>query len=88
MCLSEVLYVDFVWSCCVVVLAVFDCCLGPPMMGREGSTQFAQQLASAVTAPPLVGCVVWSLLSMLVNVLFASCMSVLLYCVFVVGLYC
>ena len=29
--------------------------------GREGSTQFAQQLESAVTAPPLVGCVVWSL---------------------------
>ena len=28
--------------------------------GREGSTQFAQQLGSAVTAPPLVGCVVWS----------------------------
>ena len=30
--------------------------------GRGGSTQFAQQLESAVTAPPLVGCVVWSLL--------------------------
>ena len=29
--------------------------------GREGSTQFAQQLLSAVTDPPLVGCVVWSL---------------------------
>ena len=28
--------------------------------GREGSTQFAQQFLSAVTAPPLVGCVVWS----------------------------
>ena len=28
--------------------------------GRGGSTQFAQQLESAVTAPPLVGCVVWS----------------------------
>ena len=28
--------------------------------GREVSTQFAQQLVSAVTAPPLVGCVVWS----------------------------
>ena len=28
--------------------------------GREGSTQFAQQPVSAVTAPPLVGCVVWS----------------------------
>ena len=26
----------------------------------EGSTQFTQQLESAVTAPPLVGCVVWS----------------------------
>ena len=28
--------------------------------GPGGSTQFAQQLESAVTAPPLVGCVVWS----------------------------
>ena len=31
---------------------------GPHCWGREGSTQFAQQLESAVTAPPLVGCVV------------------------------
>ena len=29
-------------------------------MGQEVSTQFAQQFVSAVTAPPLVGCVVWS----------------------------
>ena len=28
---------------------------------RGCSTQFAQQLESAVTAPPLIGCVVWSL---------------------------
>ena len=34
---------------------------GPHCWGREGSTQFAQQLVSAVTAPPYVGCVVWSL---------------------------
>ena len=34
---------------------------GPHSWGRGGSTQFAQQLESAVTAPPLVGCVVWSL---------------------------
>ena len=34
---------------------------GPHCWGVEGSTQFAQQLGSAVTAPPLVGCVVWSL---------------------------
>ena len=33
---------------------------GPHCLGREGSTQFAQQLESAVTAPPLVGCVIWS----------------------------
>ena len=33
---------------------------GPHYWGRGGSTQFAQQLDSAVTAPPLVGCVVWS----------------------------
>ena len=34
---------------------------GPHCWGRKGYTQFAQQLVSAVTAPPLVGCVVWSL---------------------------
>ena len=34
---------------------------GPHCWGRGGLTQFAQQLASAVTAPQLVGCVVWSL---------------------------
>ena len=34
---------------------------GPHCWGRGGSTQFAQQLKSAVTTPPLVGCVVWSL---------------------------
>ena len=33
---------------------------GPHCWGRRGSTQFAQQLEFAVTAPPLVGCVVWS----------------------------
>ena len=32
----------------------------PHCWGREGSTQFAQQFLYAVTAPPLVGCVVWS----------------------------
>ena len=34
----------------------------PPMLGWEVSTQFAQQFVTAVAAPPLVGCVVWSLL--------------------------
>ena len=34
---------------------------GPHCWGRGGSTQFAQQLETTVTAPPLVGCVVWSL---------------------------
>ena len=34
---------------------------GPHCWGRGGSTQFAQQLESTVAAPPLVGCVVWSL---------------------------
>ena len=34
---------------------------GPHCWGWGGSTQFAQQLESAVTAPPLVCCVVWSL---------------------------
>ena len=32
---------------------------GPHCCGLGGSTQFAQRLESAVTAPPLVGCVVW-----------------------------
>ena len=32
----------------------------PHCWWREGSTQFAQQLESAVTAPPLVGSVAWS----------------------------
>ena len=36
---------------------------GPYCWGRGGSTQFAQQLESAVTAPPLEGCFVWSYLS-------------------------
>ena len=35
----------------------------PKTVNREGSTQFAQQLESAVTAPPLVGCVDWSRIS-------------------------
>ena len=35
---------------------------GPHCWGRGGSTQFAQQLETTVTAPPLVGCVVWSLI--------------------------
>ena len=34
----------------------------PHCWGRGGSTQFAQQLETTVTAPPHVGCVVWSLL--------------------------
>ena len=34
---------------------------GPHCWGQGGSTQFAQQLETTVTAPPLVGCVVWSL---------------------------
>ena len=33
---------------------------GPHCWGREGSTQFAQQFVTALTGPPLVGCVVWS----------------------------
>ena len=32
----------------------------PHCWGRGGSTQFAQQFEFAVTALPLVGCVVWS----------------------------
>ena len=33
---------------------------GTHCWGRGGSTQFAQQLETTVTAPPLVGCGVWS----------------------------
>ena len=33
---------------------------GPHCWERGGLTQFAQQLETIVTAPPLVGCVVWS----------------------------
>ena len=33
---------------------------GPQCWGREGSTQFAQEFVTAVTAPPLVDGVVWS----------------------------
>ena len=33
---------------------------GPHCWGREVSTQFACQFVTAVTAPPLVGCVVWN----------------------------
>ena len=50
--------------------------LGPHCWRRGGSTQFAQQLESAVTAPPLVGCVVWSLL-------FSVCSAITVkFCVF------
>ena len=39
-----------------------------PIAGaRECSTQFAQQLETTVTAPPLVGCVVWSLLQIVIS---------------------
>ena len=42
---------------------------GPHCWGRGGSTQFAQQLETTVTAPPLVGCVVWSpLLSVILSI--------------------
>ena len=34
---------------------------GPHCRGREDSAQFAQQFVVAVTASPLVCCVVWSL---------------------------
>ena len=30
------------------------------LLGREISTQFAKQFVTAVTTPPLVGCVIWS----------------------------
>ena len=34
---------------------------GPHCLGREVSTKFARQFITAVTTPPLVGCVVWKL---------------------------
>ena len=45
----------------VICLVLLMCKSGPHCCGREGSTQFVQHLVSAVTDPPLVGCVVWSL---------------------------
>ena len=47
---------------------------GPHCWGRGGSTQFAQQFEFAVTAPPLVGCVVWShIIFMLLLSTYPSC---------------
>ena len=46
---------------------------GPHCWGRRGSTQFTQQLESAVTAPPLVGCVVWSLNFFFTKVFIKNC---------------
>ena len=43
---------------CRLVQKMVNCA---PIAGAGGLTQFAQQFVSAVTAPPLVGCVVWSL---------------------------
>ena len=34
--------------------------IGRPLLGPGGFYTFAQQFGTAVTAPPLVGCVVWS----------------------------
>ena len=45
---------------------------GPHCWGRGGSTQFAQQFEFAVTAPPLVDCVVWSH-SFVFSICFAHC---------------
>ena len=36
--------------------------LGPHCCEREVLTQFALKFVTAVTSPPLVGCVVWSLI--------------------------
>ena len=47
---------------------------GPHCWGRGGSTQFAQQLESAVTALPLVGCVVWSRRERLLRAVSTSCL--------------
>ena len=40
---------------------------GPHCWRLGGSTQFAQQFGSAVTAPPLVGCVVWSHVALVIS---------------------
>ena len=40
---------------------------GPHCWGREVLTQFVQQLVTAVTAPPLVGCVVWNFFHMVAS---------------------
>ena len=46
---------------------------GPHCWGRGGSTQFAQQLESAVTASPLVGGVVWSQVLSSLTLFLAAC---------------
>ena len=45
----------------------------PHCWGQGGSTQFAQQLESAVTAPLLVDCVVWSQLHLVVSQAITGC---------------
>ena len=49
---------------------------GPHCWGRGGSTQFAQQLETTVTAPPLVGCVVWSQFNLLIIYIIYSFSSI------------
>ena len=48
---------------------------GPHCWGRGASTQFAQQLESTVTASPLVGCVVWSLIIAVFHEVGKSCVN-------------
>ena len=50
--------------------------IGPPLLGRKVSTQFAQQFATAVTDPPLVGCAVWSLLLLFNHLICCAIISV------------
>ena len=53
---------------------------GTHCWGREGSTQFAHQFLFAVTAPPLVGCVVWSQPSAFNSILHTFLHPVLITC--------
>ena len=49
-----------------------NCKSGSHFWGREFSIQFAPQFVSSVTAPPLVCCVVWSIVSLVLPLTFCA----------------
>ena len=49
--------------------------LGPHCWGRDVSTLLVRQFLTAVTAPPVVGCVVWSLGTLICSPTYEICCS-------------